>query len=187
MKSEKKLLEAGIRTFLPTLKQFEERHKSNLPDFGEKYDVKVPFSKPITSQRDIQDLKKDFEYPLMVKGKFYDAYLAYNEEQVRMHYNKITAKWGLPVIIQEFIRGTEVNVVALGDVDDDGAPDVFAGSFDQGYQVWHNDGAGPFGQDSRRQTILYWLVGGSVVILGLGVLLFVVFRWRPHHHTDNLQ
>ncbi|MBL7114032.1 MAG: ATP-grasp domain-containing protein, partial [Bacteroidales bacterium] len=39
----------------------------------------------------------------------------YNPEQVRMHYNKITAKWGLPVIIQEFIRGTEVNVVALGD------------------------------------------------------------------------
>jgi carbamoyl-phosphate synthase large subunit len=115
MKSEEKLQEAGIHTFLPTLQQFEERHKSNLPDFGKKYDVKVPFSKPITSQRDIEDLKKDFEYPLMVKGKFYDAYLAYNEEQVRMHYNKITAKWGLPVIIQEFIRGTEVNVVALGD------------------------------------------------------------------------
>ena len=115
MKSEEKLAEAGIRTFLPTLEQFEERHKSNLPDFGEKYDVKVPFSKAITSQKDIEDLKKDFEYPLMVKGKFYDAYLAYNEEQVRMHYNKITAKWGLPVIIQEFIRGTEVNVVALGD------------------------------------------------------------------------
>jgi carbamoyl-phosphate synthase large subunit len=31
------------------------------------------------------------------------------------HFNKISAKWGLPVIIQEFIRGTEVNVVALGD------------------------------------------------------------------------
>ena len=51
----------------------------------------------------------------MVKGKFYDAYLAYNEEQVRMNYNKISAKWGVPVIIQEFIKGTEVNVVALGD------------------------------------------------------------------------
>jgi carbamoyl-phosphate synthase large subunit len=32
-----------------------------------------------------------------------------------MHYNKISAKWGLPIIIQEFIKGTEVNVVALGD------------------------------------------------------------------------
>jgi carbamoyl-phosphate synthase large subunit len=115
MRAEETLKKAGIHTFLPTLEQFEERHKSNLPDFGEKYDVKVPFSKPIFKQEEIEELKKDFEYPLMVKGKFYDAYLAYNTEQVRMHYNKISAKWGLPIIIQEFIKGTEVNVVALGD------------------------------------------------------------------------
>jgi carbamoyl-phosphate synthase large subunit len=115
MRAEEKLRQAGIRTFLPTLEQFEERHKSNLPDFGEKYDVKVPFSKPIFKQEEIEELKEDFEYPLMVKGKFYDAYLAYNTEQVKMHYNKISAKWGLPIIIQEFIKGTEVNVVALGD------------------------------------------------------------------------
>lgn len=115
MRAGKTLEEAGIRTFLPTLEQFEERHKSNLPDFGKKYGVKVPFSKSITRVDEIRDLKEDFDYPLMVKGKFYDAYLAYNEEQVKMHYNKISAKWGLPVIVQEFIKGTEVNVVALGD------------------------------------------------------------------------
>jgi len=115
MRSEKVLEEAGIRTFLPTLEQFEERHKTNLPDFGEKYNLTVPFSKPITRIDEIEKLEDEFEYPLMVKGKFYDAYLAYNEEQVRMNYNKISAKWGVPVIIQEFIKGTEVNVVALGD------------------------------------------------------------------------
>jgi carbamoyl-phosphate synthase large subunit len=115
MRAEETLRQAGISTFLPTLEQFEDRHKSNLPDFGEKYDVKVPFSKPIFNQEEIGELKEDFEYPLMVKGKFYDAYLAYNAEQVKMHYNKISAKWGLPIIIQEFIKGTEVNVVALGD------------------------------------------------------------------------
>jgi carbamoyl-phosphate synthase large subunit len=115
MRSEKVLREAGIHTFLPTLDQFEERHKSNLPEFGRKYDLEVPFSKPITSINEIEKLKDEFDYPLMVKGKFYDAYLAYNEEQVRMNFNKITAKWGVPVIIQEFIKGTEVNVVALGD------------------------------------------------------------------------
>ena len=115
MRSEKILEKAGIKTFLPTLEQFEERHKSNLPAFGEKYGLSVPFSKPIMRIDEIDTLKDDFEYPLMVKGKFYDAFLAYNEEQVRMNYNKISAKWGLPVIIQEFIKGTEVNVVALGD------------------------------------------------------------------------
>jgi carbamoyl-phosphate synthase large subunit len=115
MRSEYLLRQAGIRTFLPTLDQFEERHKTNLPAFGKKYKLDVPFSKAITRINDIDHLKEDFDYPVMVKGKFYDAYLAYNEEQVRMNYNKISAKWGLPVIIQEFIKGTEVNVVALGD------------------------------------------------------------------------
>lgn len=117
MRSQHILEEAGIRTFLPTLEQFEERHKTNLPEFGEKYGLEVPFSKAITRVDEIEKLKDEFEYPVMVKGKFYDAYLAYNEEQVRMNYNKISAKWGLPVIIQEFIKGTEVNVVALGDGD----------------------------------------------------------------------
>ena len=115
MRAGKTLEQAGIHTFLPTLEQFEERHKANLPEFGEKYGLSVPFSKSITRINDIENLKKDFDYPLMVKGKFYDAFLAYNEEQVRMNYNKISAKWGLPIIIQEFIKGTEVNVVALGD------------------------------------------------------------------------
>jgi carbamoyl-phosphate synthase large subunit len=115
MRAGKILEQAGIHTFLPTLEQFEERHKANLPEFGEKYGLLVPFSKSITRIDDIDTLKKEFDYPLMVKGKFYDAFLAYNEEQVRMNYNKISAKWGLPIIIQEFIKGTEVNVVALGD------------------------------------------------------------------------
>ena len=51
----------------------------------------------------------------MVKGKFYDAYVAHNAEQVKQAFNKISSKWGLPVIIQEFVKGTEVNVIALGD------------------------------------------------------------------------
>jgi carbamoyl-phosphate synthase large subunit len=115
MKSEEFLKSLGISLFLPTLEQYEERNKTNLPEFGEKYNIKVPKSVNITSYNDIPDLRKHFDYPLLVKGKFYDAYLAYNPEQVINYFNKISAKWGIPVIIQEFVRGTEVNVIALGD------------------------------------------------------------------------
>lgn len=115
MKSADVLKSMGISTFLPTIKQFEERHKSNLPDFGKKYDVTVPFSKPITSIADIDKLDEDFDFPYVVKGKFYDAYIAYDKDQAKMYFHKISAKWGLPIIIQEFVKGTEVNVVALGD------------------------------------------------------------------------
>lgn len=115
MKSEKVLLDMGIRTFLPTLKQFEERHKSNLPEYGKKYGVKVPYSEPITSVQDFVQHRDKFEFPVVVKGKFYDAYIAYDLDQLGMYFNKIAAKWGLPIVIQEFIKGTEVNVIALGD------------------------------------------------------------------------
>ena len=109
------LADLGIKTFLPTMEQFEERQKTKLPEYGEKYGVEVPFSKSLTSLSEINNLRSDFEFPLLVKGKFYDAYIAYNPEQVINHFNKISAKWGLPVIVQQFAKGTEVNVIALGD------------------------------------------------------------------------
>ena len=115
IKAEKELSDLGIKTFLPTLEQFEERSKENLPTYGKKYNIKVPFSKEITNYNDISLISREFTYPVMVKGKFYDAYMAYNQDQVINYFNKLSSKWGLPVIIQEFVRGTEVNVVALGD------------------------------------------------------------------------
>ncbi len=115
MKSDKRLGEMGIKTFLPELAQYEERHKANLSGFGKKYNVKVPGNFELFSHSDIQKIPSGFTFPLMVKGKFYDAYTAENKQQIAFFYNKIAAKWGLPVIIQEFVRGTEVNVVALGD------------------------------------------------------------------------
>lgn len=115
MKSRETLAKAGIHTFLPELEIFEERSKNNLPEFGKKYDVKVPAGKPVTNLDELRDIKEDFDYPVVLKGKFYDAYIASNFDQASMYFHKISAKWGLPVIIQEYIRGTEVNVVALGD------------------------------------------------------------------------
>ncbi|MBI9034264.1 MAG: ATP-grasp domain-containing protein [Bacteroidales bacterium] len=115
MKLEKLLKQMGIHMFLPTLEQFEERHKANLSKFGIKYDIKVPLSKTISSANDFNELKPDMDFPFMVKGKWYDAYIAYNMEQANNYFNKITAKWGLPVIAQEFVHGTEYNLIGLGD------------------------------------------------------------------------
>lgn len=115
MKSEQILKKMGISTFLPTIEQFEERHKSVLPEYGKKYGLDIPKSKAVTSISEIKKISEEFEYPILVKGKYYDAYPAYNQEQIIGFFNKISAKWGVPVIIQEFIRGTEVNVIALGD------------------------------------------------------------------------
>lgn len=105
----------GIHSFLPTLEQFEERHKVNLNAFGKKYNLFVPESKSIYVANEAQQFEKDFDWPMVVKGKYYDAALAYNFEQVKAAFNKISAKWGLPIIIQKFVHGTEYNVTGLGD------------------------------------------------------------------------
>ncbi|MFZ1323150.1 MAG: ATP-grasp domain-containing protein [Ignavibacteria bacterium] len=116
IKIEKRLLEkCNIKMFLPTLKQFEERQKANLFEFGKKYNIKVPKDKTIFSLEDINEIENEFTFPLLVKGKFYDAKIAYNYQQIAEHFNKISIKWGLPVIIQEFVFGAEVNVTAIGD------------------------------------------------------------------------
>jgi len=116
IKLEKELYEElGIRMFLPTLEQFEERHKANLFEFGKIHKVKVPYSRMIFSVAEVPSLVTDFTYPLVVKGKYYDASVAYNPEQVETHFNRLSAKWGLPVIIQQYVFGQEVNVTVLGD------------------------------------------------------------------------
>ena len=115
MKLADKLEQMGIHTFLPTIPQFEERQKHNLPDFGKKYGLNVPRSKAIFDPVEIQKIAGEFDYPIVVKGKFYDASIAYNYEQAKSYFHKISAKWGLPIIIQEFVHGTEFNVTGLGD------------------------------------------------------------------------
>ncbi|RPI17480.1 MAG: ATP-grasp domain-containing protein [Ignavibacteriae bacterium] len=115
IKSSEKLKKMGIATFLPTMEQFEERHKWNLCEFGKKYNVKVPSVKSFYSEAELYKAAPGLTFPVFVKGKFYDAYLATNAEQLRMHFYKLYSKWGFPVLLQQYIRGTEVNVVALGD------------------------------------------------------------------------
>jgi len=115
MKNEERLRKKGIHTFLPTMKQFQERDKNKLPEYGKEYGIKVPGSINMGSLNQISEMEDKFDYPVMVKGQFYDAYEAQNEEQVKQAFNKISAKWGYPVIVQEFVKGTEVNVIALGD------------------------------------------------------------------------
>lgn len=113
--SEAILRRNNIRSYLPSLMQFDERNKGNLVEYGRKYDLKVPLSINITSHSEIALIESKMDYPVLVKGKFYDAYLANNADEAINYFNKLSAKWGMPIIIQEFVKGTEVNVVALGD------------------------------------------------------------------------
>ncbi|MFT3912397.1 MAG: ATP-grasp domain-containing protein [Ferruginibacter sp.] len=105
----------GIETFLPTLEQFDARDKMNLYKFGKQYDMLVPKDKIIYSANELYTCAEEFGYPLVVKGKFYDAIIAHTLEQAQKAFYKLSAKWGFPIIVQQFIQGTEINIAALGD------------------------------------------------------------------------
>ena len=107
----------GINAFLPGFDMFDARDKLNLYAFGQKHGLLVPKDKAIYSVNDLYALGEEMGYPLVVKGKYYEAEVAYTLEQAQKAFYKISAKWGLPIIVQQFINGTEVNIAALGDGD----------------------------------------------------------------------
>ena len=105
----------NIKMVLPTIDQFEERHKINLYEYGLKHGINVPKAQPVYNTFEIPAIANQYGYPIVVKGKFYDAKVAYNMEQASQHFNKISTQWGLPILIQAFVRGSEVNVCGIGD------------------------------------------------------------------------
>jgi carbamoyl-phosphate synthase large subunit len=115
MKISEKLKRMGIATFLPTFEQLEARDKINLYQFGKKHDFWVPRDKVIYSITELRGIAQEFGFPLVVKGKYYEATIAHTLEQAEKGFQKLQSKWGLPIIVQEFIHGTEINVAALGD------------------------------------------------------------------------
>lgn len=105
----------GISSFVPSESQFAERHKSELNDFGEKHDIKVPQAKMAFTPGDAAGIAAEFGFPVAIKGKFYDAKIAYTPQQAMQHFHKISAEWGLPILVQEFVNGHEVNLCGVGD------------------------------------------------------------------------
>jgi carbamoyl-phosphate synthase large subunit len=115
MKLGPALKSLGINMFLPTMEQFEERLKVNLDEFGKKYNISVPESLSVSSHSELAKVASKLGYPLMVKGKYYEAFPAYNLDQAKNYFDKISAKWGFPIVVQKFVQGTELNMTGLGD------------------------------------------------------------------------
>lgn len=105
----------GIATLLPTIEQFEQREKERLPELARTLDIATPRTATATSLAELRRALAHTGYPAMIKGRFYEAYLARSYEEALSWFYKLTAKWGVPVIVQQYIQGIELNVTALGD------------------------------------------------------------------------
>lgn len=115
IKISARLESIGIHSFLPTLEQLDARDKINLFQFGKRFQLSVPADRIIYKAEEIPFVAAEFGYPIVVKGKYYEAVVANTLEQAQKAFHKLHAKWGLPIIVQQFISGNEVNIAALGD------------------------------------------------------------------------
>lgn len=105
----------GIKTFLPSIDMINQLDKTHLYEFCKKNDIAAPKTILLNSAEKIDTLDEELDFPVFVKGTFYEAYKASNKDQVKTYYDKLSAKWGLPVLIQESVEGIEINVAGIGD------------------------------------------------------------------------
>ncbi len=109
------LEQIGIKTFLPNIEQLNIRAKDKLFKFCEENNIAAPENILANTYHDLYKISSEFNYPVVVKGIFYDAYIANNFDEAAAAFKKLSDKWGFPIIVQRFIKGDEYNVTALGD------------------------------------------------------------------------
>ncbi len=107
------LSQMGIRLFLPTEDQFRNRAKINLSKWADAMGMKTPKTRLITDINHIG--AKPAEFPLMVKGIFYEAHTATSPPELLYYAKKIVGRWGYPLLLQSYIEGEEFNAAAVGD------------------------------------------------------------------------
>ena len=109
------LREMGIATFLPTIDQFRLRAKDNLYSMAEKIGIRVPRTEVAYNKDEILEKISLFSFPVVLKGVFYGAKYVYSLSEASQYADELVSKWGYPVIVQEVIRGDELNLVGIGD------------------------------------------------------------------------
>ncbi|MDX2101773.1 MAG: ATP-grasp domain-containing protein [Alphaproteobacteria bacterium] len=102
----------GVRLFTPTQPMLEARAKDRLPDLAAAAGIATPACRRITNAAALDEIT---EFPIVVKGCFYDAYVCRTAAEAHYAFAKLAATWGYPVLVQPFVPGVEVNMTGIGD------------------------------------------------------------------------
>ncbi len=103
----------GIKMFLPQRESLRMRDKSLLNETLADSGTLLPETYSVQDTDSIKQVMEKLTYPVLIKGLFYEAYLARSYEEAAGFFHRVAMKWGLPVLIQQFIAGEEYNVAAL--------------------------------------------------------------------------
>lgn len=112
---EPQLRALGIRLFLPTLAQLESRDKLNLSAFGATHNLPVPATHLLRQAADLPAAATALGWPLVLKGRYYEAQVVATLATAEAAFGPLAARWGLPLLAQQFVAGQELNVAGLAD------------------------------------------------------------------------
>jgi len=113
---KKALSKENISLFIPSRDQFNLRAKNNLFSLCKEIGVRVPETKTITDPSFFDRCADEgWNYPLIVKGIYYDAIIVHSAFDAHMAFSKLIGTWGYPCIVQKLIQGDELNLAAIGD------------------------------------------------------------------------
>ncbi|MBF0448817.1 MAG: ATP-grasp domain-containing protein [Magnetococcales bacterium] len=119
MALQERLLKQGIHAFLPSPEQFALRGKDRLQEAAACSGICSPVQEAVHSFEELAIATGKIGFPVMVKGAIYDAYHVENLDEAVTAFSRIVARFGYPVIVQQAIRGEQMNVICVGDGDGD--------------------------------------------------------------------
>lgn len=105
----------GVRVFLPTESQLEARSKARLADLCSSVGIPSPRQTLVWSLDQLPRLLAEYGGTGVVKGVYYEAGTVHSAADAAKVGHKISAKWGLPIILQERITGEEYDLALVGD------------------------------------------------------------------------
>lgn len=105
----------GIKLCLPSLENFELRNKNRLESLSHALNMTYPKTYEVSSVAELIKCTETSNFPLMIKGNYYKAYMSYNLDSAIDNFYKISNEWGFPVLVQEVVAGEELNLVGVGD------------------------------------------------------------------------
>jgi carbamoyl-phosphate synthase large subunit len=105
----------GIHTFLPTKEQFALRNKAKLAEIAPEFGCCTPETIAVTSVPELESAIAQLGFPVMIKGPYYKAFWVKSAAEAIQRFDQLAAEWGYPIIVQEVVSGTELNLVGIGD------------------------------------------------------------------------
>ncbi|MDQ7044431.1 MAG: ATP-grasp domain-containing protein [Sulfurimonas sp.] len=117
IKHQKEIEAMGIKLCLPSAENFELRNKNNLDVLAKQLDITYPKTYEIGTIKELEEIVtvSKSQFPLMVKGNYYKAYMSHNFESAVENFYKISNEWGFPILVQEVVYGEELNLVGVAD------------------------------------------------------------------------